>query len=268
VARWARFAAAWREYDPETGFYHVRARYHDPASQRFIQEDPSGGGNPYAYGDGNPTNGRDVNGLSKNYEWSGHGATTFLACFYHDCRDAWTPGEGFGGGGITPWDLLTGLEQHDAFDRYRAAAKEFIGRLRNTEYAGQVRPLERGEFDIAMRSLSRVSPVDHIDWAARIVRGFESGMILIDTGGRTSCCAVGTNPGNTHQNPLGMIGTGAVTVLNQGVFVGQFDAFVANVLVHEMVHAWGEDMEGGPTRDDRERRACYIAWTATRYRVC
>jgi RHS repeat-associated protein len=63
-----RYRWIGREYDPETGFYYVRARYYDPASQRFIQEDPSASSNLYAYGDGNPTNGRDVNGLSKDVD--------------------------------------------------------------------------------------------------------------------------------------------------------------------------------------------------------
>ena len=55
-----------REYDQESGLYYFRARYYDPSSQRFIEEDPSqfvNGPNLYAYGDGNPLNGRDPSGL-------------------------------------------------------------------------------------------------------------------------------------------------------------------------------------------------------------
>jgi len=54
------------EFNQETGLHCVRARYYDPALQRFIQEDPigyAGGLNLYGYGDGNPTNGRDPDGL-------------------------------------------------------------------------------------------------------------------------------------------------------------------------------------------------------------
>ena len=61
-----RYRWTGREYDAETGFYYFRSRYYDPGGQRFIQEDPigyAGGLNLYAYGDGNPTNGRDPDGL-------------------------------------------------------------------------------------------------------------------------------------------------------------------------------------------------------------
>ncbi len=66
-----RYRWIGQELDEETGFYYVRARYYDPGSQRFTQEDPigyAGGSNVYAYGDGNPTNGRDLDGLDKDYE--------------------------------------------------------------------------------------------------------------------------------------------------------------------------------------------------------
>jgi RHS repeat-associated protein len=64
-----RYRWTGREYDAETGFYFFRSRFYDPAAQRFVQEDPigfAGGANLYAYGDGNPTNGRDPNGMSKS----------------------------------------------------------------------------------------------------------------------------------------------------------------------------------------------------------
>ena len=63
----------------ETGFYFVRARYYDPASQRFTQEDPSGGDNRYAYGSGDPTVGRDVDGLSMDRAMRGPPASARLA---------------------------------------------------------------------------------------------------------------------------------------------------------------------------------------------
>ena len=61
-----RYRWIGREYDEETGLYYLRARYYAPSIARFIQEDPGGHAttsNPYAYGEGNPTNGRDLNGL-------------------------------------------------------------------------------------------------------------------------------------------------------------------------------------------------------------
>lgn len=63
-----------REYDSETGFYFLRARYYDPAIGRFTQEDPiglSGGENLYAYVDGRPLEARDPSGLVSNYLYGG-----------------------------------------------------------------------------------------------------------------------------------------------------------------------------------------------------
>jgi RHS repeat-associated protein len=83
-----RYRWIGREFDAETGLYYVRARYYDPESQRFAQEDPSGfsgGPNLYAYGDGNPTNGRDLSGLEKLYfqhTFSPH-------CRTDSCSSAW-----------------------------------------------------------------------------------------------------------------------------------------------------------------------------------
>lgn len=65
-----RYRWIGREFDEESGLYFMRARYYDPSSQRFTQEDPSGfggSGNLYVYGDGNPTNGRDWSGLTMDY---------------------------------------------------------------------------------------------------------------------------------------------------------------------------------------------------------
>ena len=61
------YAFTGREYDLETGFYYYRARYYDPATGRFLSEDPLG----FAAGDTNlaryvlnsPTNYVDPTGL-------------------------------------------------------------------------------------------------------------------------------------------------------------------------------------------------------------
>ncbi len=61
-----RYGWTGRELDTETGLYFFRSRYYDPSARRFVQEDAIGYGgslNLYAYGDGNPTNGRDPDGL-------------------------------------------------------------------------------------------------------------------------------------------------------------------------------------------------------------
>jgi RHS repeat-associated protein len=66
-----RYAWTGREYDVETGWYYFRARYFDPNVRRFAQEDPigyAGGGNVYAYANGNSLEARDPSGLEANYE--------------------------------------------------------------------------------------------------------------------------------------------------------------------------------------------------------
>ncbi|MCB1099682.1 MAG: hypothetical protein KDN22_29190, partial [Verrucomicrobiae bacterium] len=55
-----------REFDPETGFYQVRARYLDPVTKRFTQEDPDGlraqDTNLYRYVLNDPANTTDSSG--------------------------------------------------------------------------------------------------------------------------------------------------------------------------------------------------------------
>jgi RHS repeat-associated protein len=52
------FRYTGREFDAETSLYYMRARYFDPASGRFLNEDPigfAGGSDLYSYVDGDPT---------------------------------------------------------------------------------------------------------------------------------------------------------------------------------------------------------------------
>ena len=55
--------------EDETGLVYMRARYYEPATGRFVSEDPSRDGvNWYLYADGNPVNKVDVNGQTS--QWS------------------------------------------------------------------------------------------------------------------------------------------------------------------------------------------------------
>ena len=69
------FRYAGREFDAETGLYYMRARYFDPATGRFLNEDPTGFDGDaidfYGYAGENPTNSIDPFG-----EQQGAGTTT------------------------------------------------------------------------------------------------------------------------------------------------------------------------------------------------
>ena len=61
-----RYGWTGREYDAETGFSFHRARFFDPESRRWTQEDPigyAGGMNVYAYVGGSPMEATDPSGL-------------------------------------------------------------------------------------------------------------------------------------------------------------------------------------------------------------
>jgi len=107
-----RYRWTGREFDLETGWYFFRARYYDPVAMRFVQEDPigfAGGTNVYAYGNGNPTDGRDPDGLRKDYD-----AMASLGG-YRPVNDGpfecWTSHCGGGGGGGGFWDWM---DDHNA----------------------------------------------------------------------------------------------------------------------------------------------------------
>ena len=52
-------------YDEETGLYYLRARYYDPTTGRFTQQDPAEDGyNWYIYGNQNPVMFADYTGES------------------------------------------------------------------------------------------------------------------------------------------------------------------------------------------------------------
>src|SRR5215469_16061175 len=60
------FRYTGREWDPETSLYYYRARYYDPNSGRFVNEDPArfvGGMNFFSYVHDSPSTYRDPFGL-------------------------------------------------------------------------------------------------------------------------------------------------------------------------------------------------------------
>ncbi|MFO0697907.1 MAG: RHS repeat-associated core domain-containing protein [Nitrospira sp.] len=66
-----------REFDAESGLYYYRARYYDPTTGRFLQNDPvgfSGGLNLYRYALGNPASLRDPHGENPAVLVAGAGA--------------------------------------------------------------------------------------------------------------------------------------------------------------------------------------------------
>ncbi len=67
------FRYTGRRFEPETGLYHYRARDYDPATARFLQEDPihfaAGDMNIYRYVWNNPLNWTDPSGLAAATEY-------------------------------------------------------------------------------------------------------------------------------------------------------------------------------------------------------
>ena len=69
-----------RHPEDETGLVYMRARYYEPATGRFLSEDPARHGvNWYLYADGNPVNKVDVDGRNPEWEWN---QITILEVFY------------------------------------------------------------------------------------------------------------------------------------------------------------------------------------------
>lgn len=73
-ARWK--GALW--FGPETDIYYMRNRWYEPATGRFISEDPlglAGGINPTVFAGGNPVDGSDPDGLCKKWVWNSQTST-------------------------------------------------------------------------------------------------------------------------------------------------------------------------------------------------
>ena len=123
-----------REYDQETGFYYLRARYYSPGLRRFVQEDPmgyGGGSNLYAYVDGSVLSATDPSGNTKMVPSMADLASLMAAELIPGEADgrldamfnaqilAGGGGSGWGGGNLyvwgdfTEWDLMTDAEKYD-----------------------------------------------------------------------------------------------------------------------------------------------------------
>lgn len=145
-----RYRWIGREYDVETGWYYLRARYYAPDVQRFVQEDPIGfvgGPNLYAYGDGNPTNGVDRDGLRKEnppplYDPS----NIYNNCFSADCSG------GHGGAASDPWAYVDAVVAYN--DRWRAQ-QEFTDRVVDylRQYGGEAGALMASSLESGRLSL-------------------------------------------------------------------------------------------------------------------
>ncbi len=148
-----RYRWTGRELDQETGLYYFRARYYDPAVQRFIQEDPigyAGGLNLYGYGDGNPTNGRDPDGLTATIDRNAYDPNDYCKLSSANCDDS--------GGGSSrddnPWDWIDAVRAHNddawaAIDRAREAERQ---------QQAQAQPLS-GEQQAALGNFCEKQPV-------------------------------------------------------------------------------------------------------------
>ncbi|HET8720468.1 MAG TPA: RHS repeat-associated core domain-containing protein [Nitrospira sp.] len=116
-----RYRWIGREYDAETGWYFVRARYADPLQRRFVQEDPSGysgGSDVYAYGEGSPTSGRDVTGLRMRFIPERETINPHWGQNWQR-GEAWAACEDMGGTMGFGWVNLTSAERDAIYDRYQ-----------------------------------------------------------------------------------------------------------------------------------------------------
>ena len=147
---------------------------------RFIQEDPAGwagGPNLYAYGDGDPTTGRDPDGLSKNYDLQANAPNQFAHCLgtFNGCTEA------------DPWQAeldaefaLAGIQDLVAYSIYERNARARIAEHGLASHG--IQPLSRDEWTRARAAVAGEGPrsmrsirLGLFDWAS------ERGSYLIDS---------------------------------------------------------------------------------------
>ncbi|MGB7848921.1 MAG: RHS repeat-associated core domain-containing protein [Candidatus Acidiferrum sp.] len=176
------FRYTGREFDPETSLYYYRARYYDPATGRFMSEDParySGGTNFYLYVANNPVKRKDPLGLWQVTIGGGEGLGGLLT-FGHN-GGQWNFGL-YSGGGV---GLFGKLDPMDA-----GGCRKF-----GAHGAGTIQAeAGLGEFFSVGGGIS----VDASGSEPEM--GFEG--IIADIGG------VAWNPNKPHEPPHGVLGGG------------------------------------------------------------
>jgi len=243
---------------PRIRLYFHRTRFYSPTLMRFIQEDPAGwagGPNLYAYGNGDPTYGRDPDGLSQDYDLQARPTEEQMAMYsclgtFNGCSQegaSWTAGEGWRpmrARGVTAAerDAERAFRQIDIAVQYtqyleayrRRAEQRRAGDAVHPWDTGVIRPLEEDEFTLVIQAVEHYAVHGPNALEARLgVDGvFMGGIVGVD---QYSWHTNGTTLGATWDAPrFGMI------VLNPAVFT-RSAALIANVMVHEMRHAYASD---------------------------
>jgi RHS repeat-associated protein len=157
-----RYRWTGREYDAETGFYYLRARYYSPELRRFVRRDPigyAGGANPYAYVGGQPLDAVDPRGTEKVNV--GQGPDWHTNCRNIGCHE---PDSYLGYDGLPLWAdsyIIAGVAGMDAvigYDQYVENYRKHAGNhpaIMNVWYRqDEAEPLTPDEYKNAIVGLA------------------------------------------------------------------------------------------------------------------